>query len=241
MTIPSAARRTAAPESLTVPFSTADLFLRLPKDAFTLNGFRAWVLSDEFPEKLRVTFVDQEIYLDMTKEELQTHAIVKAEISRVLLDLTRRQKLGQFFLDGVLVSNEAADVSNNPDAVLVKWDSLEKGRVRLVSGGRQPGHFMEIEGTPDWVLEVVSKSSIQKDTEKLRRAYHRAGIPAYWLVDARGEEIMFQILAWRKTGYTQAQSRGGWQRSAIFRHAFRLTRETVRSGLWQYTLLTKSK
>src|SRR6266851_8355078 len=91
MTIPSAARRTAVPASLTAPISTSDgLFLHIPRDAFTLNGFRAWVLSDEFPEKLRVTYVDQEIYLDMSKEELQTHAVVKAEISRVLLTLSRK-------------------------------------------------------------------------------------------------------------------------------------------------------
>jgi Uma2 family endonuclease len=36
---------------------------------------------------------------------------------------------------------------------------------------------MELEGTPDWVLEVVSQSSVAKDTKWLRESYHKAGIP----------------------------------------------------------------
>src|SRR5258708_18522346 len=129
MTIPSAARRTRAQASLEVPRSVSDgLYLHIPRNAFTLDGFRAWVLSDEFPEKLRVTYVDQEIYLDMSKEELQTHVVVKGEIARGIMNLSRDTKLGQFYPDGVLITNKAAGVSNNPDGVFVRWESLEKGR-----------------------------------------------------------------------------------------------------------------
>src|SRR5256885_8764701 len=47
--------------------------------------------------------------------------------------------------------------------------------------------YLELEGTPDMVLEVVSESSVQKDTKRLRQLYWQAGIREYWLVDARRE------------------------------------------------------
>jgi heat-inducible transcriptional repressor len=37
------------------------------------------------------------------------------------------------------------------------------------------------------VLEVVSPSSVVKDTEWLMSRYHEAGVREYWLIDARGE------------------------------------------------------
>jgi len=52
---------------------------------------------------------------------------------------------------------------------------------------------LELEGTPDMVLEVVSASSVVKDTETLLQLYWQAGIPEYWLVDARGEALEFTV------------------------------------------------
>src|SRR5262249_26589734 len=94
----------------------------------------------------------------------------------------------------------------------------------------------ELEGTPDWVLEIVSDSSVEKDTQELRSAYHRARIPEYWLIDARGDEIVFLILLRRRKGYAAAAVRDGWQRSKVFGRGFRLERERDEFGLWEYTL-----
>ncbi len=100
----------------------------------------------------------------------------------------------------------------------------------------QPGQYVELEGTPDWVLEVVSRSSVQKDTEWLRAAYHRAGIPEYWLIDAQYDEVSFQILRRRRDRYVAVASRDGWVRSTVFGRSFRLDRRKNRMGRWSYTL-----
>jgi Uma2 family endonuclease len=234
---PSARRQTAPPEATRT--ASPGLFLRIPADAFTLDGFRAWVKSDELPEKLRVTFLRGEIYLEMPMEALQTHNKVKGEVTRVLMNLNVELELGDFYLDGVLVSNEEAEVSNNPDATFVSWKSLDAGKVRLVPHKGEEGDYTEIEGTPDWVMEVVSTSSVKKDTVELREAYHQAGIREYWLIDARGEEVAFQILHWRKKGYAAAPVKDGWQRSRVFGRGFRLERKKGRRGLWQYRLLVQ--
>src|SRR5439155_15031310 len=97
------------------------------------------------------------------------------------------------------VTNVEAQVSNNPDSVGIFWESLESGKARYVKN--QKGQKMEIEGTPDWVMEIISQSSVFKDKQKLRKAYHEAGIREYWLVDARGPEIDFQIFEWHESGF----------------------------------------
>jgi Uma2 family endonuclease len=219
---------------------TDRLSFRIPTSALTLAGFREWATSDDFPQHIRAAFVGGEIFIEMSNEDLETHVAVKAEISRVLMNLNRAGKLGKFYSDGALVSNEDASVSNNPDASFFTVESFRSGRVRLVPKEGEEGRYKEIEGAPDWVLEVISDSSVQKDTARLREAYHQAGIPEYWLVDARGEEIHFHILNHRRNGYAAAPIRDGWQRSRVFGRSFRLDRQHDAFGLWEYTLHVQS-
>jgi Uma2 family endonuclease len=207
--------------------------VHIPRSAHTLAGFREWVLSEEFPEKLRVTFLRGEVYLDMSKEAIRTHAAVKTPVAVTLGNLNDEIDFGDLYINGVLVTNKAAQVSNNPDMVAVFWETLESGRVRYVA---KKEHEMEIEGSPDWLLEIISDSSVFKDTQQLRTAYHEAGVREYWLIDARGDEIIFQILHWRKNGYVAAPNKDGWLRSRVFGRDFRLTRKRDRRGAWKYDL-----
>jgi Uma2 family endonuclease len=205
----------------------------------TLTGFRAWATSDAFPEHIRAAFIGQEIFIEMSNEDLDTHVTAKSEISRVLMNLNREEKLGQFFADGVLVSNEGASVSNNPDASFFTPETFRSGRVRLVPKADKEDRYVELEGTPDWVLEVISDSSVDKDTVELREAYHRAGVREYWLIDARGDAIDFQILYYSKDFYEAAPQQAGWQHSRVFGRSFRLERQQNQFGLWEYTLHTR--
>src|SRR5262249_37567274 len=146
--------------------------------------------SDDLPEWVRVTYADGGIYLDMSKET-QQNALAKSAICGVLWNVNDEMELGDLFLDGVLVTNEVAQVSTNPDATLLTYTSMTAGLVRWAAGA-QPHVNVEIVGTPDWIMEIVSDSSVFKDTKQLRAAYHRAGIREYWLVDVRREIIQFQ-------------------------------------------------
>jgi Uma2 family endonuclease len=89
------------------------------------------------------------------------------------------------------------------------------------------------------VLEIVSQNSVNKDTQELFKLYHRAGISEYWLIDARGATITFQIFVHRKKGYVAMPSKDGWVTSPLFGRRFRLERRRNRMGRWQYTLHVK--
>ena len=213
--------------------------IRVPGTVFSLAGFRAWAKSDDLPENVGVTFVDKQVIIDMSGEEIQAHVLVKTAIYGGLFPLIAETDRGIMCFGGTLVSNESANVSNIPEGVFVSWESLEAGRARLVRDDDDPERYLEIEGSPDWVLEIVSNSSVAKDTRLLRKAYHRAGISEYWLVDARGDNLDFKILVHRAAGYEPAAERGGWQRSEVFGHRFKLERKRGRLGLWQYRLHVK--
>ena len=213
--------------------------LRVPTSAFTLEGFRAWAKSDESPEHVGLTFVNQQVIIDMSGEEIQAHNLPKAAIHYVVYGMIVGEDRGLFFPDGVLITNVPAGVSNIPDGSFVSWESLEGGRVRLVPDKDDLNRYLEVEGIPDWVLEIISDSSVGKDIRLLREAYHRARIPEYWLVDARGKEIDFQILVHKPRGYVPAPHRGGWQTSPIFGRRFRLERRRARLGYWHDTLQVK--
>ena len=223
------------PQTLPQDTIGADV-LQIPPGIHSLVGFRRWLHSDDFPEKLKAHFIQGNIYLDMSQEAIQTHVLVKKAVYQKLPNLIDEEDLGEFYTDGILLTNRRARISNKPDGLAALWETIESGRVQFIT---KKGIELEMQGTPDWIMEIVSSSSVTKDKKLLRKAYHKAGIPEYWLIDARGEEILFHILHWRPSGYAAAPVKDGWQHSRIFSHAFQLVRRRNRRGAWHYQLLVK--
>jgi Uma2 family endonuclease len=188
----------------------------------SLAGFREWVGDNDLPEKTRVDYYKGEVWVDMGREQIFTHGLLKTEIAIVLGGYIRQAAIGYYWCNGVLVTNETAQLSGNPDGTFVSHDALATGRVKLIEA-KEEG-FIELQGTPDMVLEVVSNSSQKKDNLTLRGAYWEAGIPEYWLVDARGEEIVFDLLKRGPKGYTPTRKSAGWAKSGVFGKSFRLIR-----------------
>src|SRR5437660_97096 len=109
-----------------------DLEIIVPDKARTHAGFRTWVKSNACPERARVTFFNGEIIIDMSKEEIETHAKLKGEVGGVVHNINRGFDLGELYPDGVLVSNEEAGFTTNPDLTFVLWETLEAKKVILV-------------------------------------------------------------------------------------------------------------
>jgi Uma2 family endonuclease len=208
--------------------------IQIPGWVVDLESFRRWSDNEAFPETGRIAYLKGEVWVDMSKEQLFDHNQLKTEFTRVLAGLVRASQTGRYFSDGAFLSNVDADVSNQPDGIFVATTSLQQGRVRVVEG-RTRGH-VELEGGPDMVLEVVSDSSVDKDTEILRRAYAEAGIREYWLADARQEPLRFDILRRGQRGYVAGRKRVGWVRSEVFDGWFRLTRQPGSDGFPSFTL-----
>jgi Uma2 family endonuclease len=99
---------------------------------------------------------------------------------------------------------------------------------------------VEVEGPPDLIVEIVSDSSAAKDTERLPAAYWRAGVREFWLADARGATLVFQIHRPGPSAYEPVEpDADGYQYSPVLAHRLRLTRNRNARGRWTYDLEEK--
>jgi len=212
--------------------------LQIPLAALSFDGFRAWAQSDSFPDTGRIDFLAGEIEVEMSPEDLRTHSLLKTALAVGLGILVTERRLGWLFIDRTRLSAPAVKLSVEPDLVLVFRETIEEGRARFRSWSRShPERLTEIEGAADLVVEIVSNSSVNKDTKLLPRLYARAGIPELWLADARGRDLRFQIHTLRDGAYVPGEpDADGWMHSPRLGVAFRLLRQTSPFTGWEYTL-----
>lgn len=206
----------------------------VPAWVVDLESFRRWADSSDFPERGRIWYLKGKVWVDMSKQQVFSHVDVKDEYTSNLRLLARSEESGLYLSDGLFYSNDDADIAGQPDGTFVLFDTLESAVARLIEGKR--GGYVELVGTPDMVLEIVSYSSVKKDTIILKRAYWEAGIPEYWLVDARQEVPLFTIYRHTSRGYQAVRPKDGWLKSGVFGKSFRLTQTTTRLGLPQFKL-----
>jgi Uma2 family endonuclease len=211
--------------------------VRVPAGIDDLEAFRRWMrLEEEYPRRVRLSWLAGTLWIDLTMEQYYTHNLVKTECGRVLAGLAKAAGQGDYSSDGMLLSNPEADLSTVPDGLFVSFAALDEGRVREVAG-RHAG-VVELEGSPEMVLEVVSDSSVEKDNDRLPGQYQRAGVREFWRIDARGE-LRFEILRLTEAGYVPAQEPDGWWRSEVFERSFRLTQQPNRRGRPAFTLAVR--
>lgn len=211
--------------------------LRLPRSISTLAAFREWAY-EEYPEHGLVSYLGGDIWVDLSMEKLFTHNQVKAAISFAIMSILQHHAIGRFVPDRMLWSNIAANLSTEPDGLFFTWQTYESGRIRPVE--RHETDYLELVGTPDMVLEVVSDTSVRKDTIRLRELYWHAGVPEYWIVDARGESPQFEILQHTSTGYVAAEAHEGWVESNVFGCSLRLIKKTDPIAQPQFAMETQS-
>ena len=214
-----------------------DQEFHIPPWVTDLASFRRWSDQEDFPDTGRIWYIRGEVWVDMSKEQLFTHIQVKDQFTQVLGRLVQKNELGLYFSDGLLLTNVSADISGNPDSTFISKESLTTGRVRLLEG--EKGGYTEVEGSPDMVLEVVSRSSLRKDTEVLHEAYWDAGIQEYWLVDARKSPLRFEIFRYTAKGYVPIPKQAGWLKSQVFSKSFRLTQTKGPLGYPKFTLAVR--
>jgi Uma2 family endonuclease len=203
-----------------------------------LAEFRRWALSDGFPQRGRIDYLGGRIEVDMSPEDFFCHGTLKGEIYGVLYQLVKHGQLGYLVTDSTRVSSPEAELSAEPDIVFVAHETLNTGRARLVPKSTSgPGRYVELEGGPDMVAEVVSDRSVTKDTQRLPRAYFAAGVRELWLADARGQQLRFQIQRRGAAEYENVQPDGdGFQQSTVFGCSFRLDGRRDDQGHWSFDL-----
>jgi Uma2 family endonuclease len=146
----------------------------------------------------RYEVIDGELYVTPPPIERHQRAVHVLEV--LLGSHILQHDLGRLYPApfGVVLSEGASGVQ--PDLVYV---AKENSGIIVERG---------IEGTPDLVIEILSPSTQGRDRGVKMRAYATAGIPHYWIVDARARHLEAYRLG--EEGYGDPQICG---LGAIFR------------------------
>jgi len=204
-----------------------------------LAEFRRWALSDDFPQRGRIDYIAGKIEVDMSPEDLFTHGELKVEVSSEIKYRVKQLDLGHVYVDSARVSSLLGTLSAEPDVLVIAYSAIDEQRVSFVpKASGEKDRYVEIEGGPDLVVEIVSDSSVTKDTKRLPIAYYQAGVREYWLIDARGqEELSFQLLRRGNTAFEPTPADAdGYQRSEVLDADYRLDRSRHKRGHWVYQL-----
>lgn len=195
----------------------------LPGWVNDLPSFRRWIWSDDFPTQGYFAFLGSDVWVDLSMEELITHNQVRLAFSFSVMSILEQQPIGRYVADRMFLTNAEASLSTEPDGLFFLYATVQASLLRFID--KPEVGIMELEGTPDMVLEVVSKTSVRKDTVILPQLYWKAKIPEFWLVDARPGSLSFKILLRGAEGYEEAPAQDGWIRSPLFGRDFSIQEE----------------
>lgn len=198
------------------------------------DSFRRWAFSDDFPQRGQFFYLDGELWADLSMETL-IHNQIKAIISMVLCSIVIGESRGRFLLDRMMLTHKPAGLSCEPDGMYISNQAIESGLVTLEEGDES----LEISGRPDMTLEIVSKTSVEKDTVILKDLYAKIGIAEYWLVDSTVETPELEIYRLAAGKYVAARKTGGWIKSNVFGRSFRLACQKDPNGMSHFNLETK--
>ncbi len=153
--------------------------------------------------------------LIMTPAPSFKHQKVLAKLGSLIFNYVNEKKLGEVVFSPVDVVL-SDDIVLQPDIVYISNENT--GIIK------EAGIF----GPPDMVIEVISPTSIYKDTHVKKRLYEQAGIKEYWLVFP--DEKVIEIFALEK-GLSLSRSFG------ISRGRYDLVSTTEKTGKIKSNLL----
>ncbi|MDA1232766.1 MAG: Uma2 family endonuclease [Planctomycetota bacterium] len=115
-----------------------------------------------------------------------THEIIDGRHYMNAAPIPRHQAVSrhiQFQLYQQIELTRLGQVINAPiDLQLSEFDVVQPGLVIVLAGNRIITQT-RIRGVPDLVIEILSPSNRQHDTELKKQLYEQFGVPEYWIVD----------------------------------------------------------
>ncbi len=109
------------------------------------------------------------------------HQDISRNIEFKMWDFVRKRKLGKVF-DAPISVRFSDDIALQPDISFISKDR---------------SYIIEekyIDGTPDLIVEIISKRTKKKDTKIKKRIYEKYGVKEYWIVNPFDKSIEVYVL-----------------------------------------------
>ena len=160
----------------------------------------------------------------------------KVESLITLTLLADEGDLGEYVYDRMrLIHHELTFSPTEPDGMFFFHKTRQSGKVQLTEGEDS----LEIVGTPDMTLEVVSNTSAKKDLVLLMDLYWQAGYFRYWVIDSPAPTLDIYRHGPRK--YVLVRKQGDWSKSTVFGQSFRFVTEEGKHDNLIYRLEMREK
>jgi hypothetical protein len=156
----------------------------------SLESYRRWAESDEYPLNGWISYLDGTIWVDPSMEEFLTHNRVKQAYNGLFFSLLAQHPVGCFVPDRMLLVNEAANLSTEPDGLFYLWhlrDLYWKAGIPeywLVDVRRDEARFDILRHTNDAYQPTPSdqgwlRSEIVGHSFRIERTTDPLGFPQY--------------------------------------------------------------
>lgn len=109
------------------------------------------------------------------------HQRIVGYIYRFLFQFAAQRQLGEVFVSPL-------------DVVFDKGNVCEPDVIFVANENKQIVNRKNISGSPDLVVEVVSKGSVVRDYVEKKNDYETFGVKEYWLIDPLNETIIVYAL-----------------------------------------------
>jgi Uma2 family endonuclease len=185
--------------------------IRIPAWVRDHASFLRWATSAEAPEKGKYAYLGDHLWIEIGMETY-FHNHIKTIISRKLGTWAEEHGLGDYSDDGMLMSRPDLRFASQPDGMFISQRSWDRGSARL----QENDNSVVLLGTPDMVLEVISRSSTIQDQKTKKTLYHQSGVKEYWMVDSRLTSPTLVILRYSARKYVQVKAKEGWVYSSVF-------------------------
>src|SRR5262245_60357991 len=96
----------------------------IPPGIDSVKAFRQWVRSPDFPDQGRFAFLAQDLWIDLTMEQIFDHSLVKGCVYATWRALGTAGDLGYCLPDGVLLTNVEVGLGTEPDGMFISYDAV---------------------------------------------------------------------------------------------------------------------
>lgn len=141
------------------------------------------------PEGNRYEIIEGELFMTPSPRTIHQRVIVK--LFQLINDFVKKGKLGEVFIAPYDVLLSKYDIVQ-PDIIFVS-----KENARIVTE-------LNIQGTPDLVVEILSPSNKEIDLLLKKKLYAASGIKEYLIADPANKSVKLFNLG--KTGYMEAKT-----------------------------------
>ncbi len=141
---------------------------------------------------LHYELIDGELLV--TPSPVPLHQRVARQVYDAISPFVKRKRLGELFwapLDVLLGPHTVVQ----PDVFFIV-----KARIDAIVGPER------VEGSPDLVVEVLSRGTAKRDSKTKRALYRRHGVAHYWIIDPLAKTLVENVLEGRR--YVRRSFRG---------------------------------